>query len=184
MSKLFTGALFFISFAPLWVSVIFVDVMSIVERTTSLWTEKISITTIVILFVIALLFVLKRLKIANQVEADRYIVRKVTEEKSITSEFLLSYILPLFAFDFTEWKSMILFLVFFFTLGFLCVKHDVFTVNVVLEIFHYQFYECDLEDEDGKENTWVVISKADLKGSIGDRIYLKALNNEYRLNLI
>ena len=91
-------------------------------------------------------------------------------------------ILPLFAFDFTQWKSVALFLIFFLTLGFLCVKHETFTVNIVLEVFGYQFYRCDLEDEDGNGITWMIISRTDLKGCVGDSVYLRPLNNECRLN--
>ena len=111
-----------------------------------------------------------------------YAILTVTEEKTVTSEFLLSYILPLFAFDFTQWKSVALFLIFFLTLGFLCVKHETFTVNIVLEVFGYQFYRCDLEDEDGNGITWMIISRTDLKGCVGDSVYLRPLNNECRLN--
>lgn len=73
-------------------------------------------------------------------------------------------------------------LIFFLTLGFLCVKHETFTVNIVLEVFGYQFYRCDLEDEDGNGITWMIISRTDLKGCVGDSVYLRPLNNECRLN--
>ena len=82
----------------------------------------------------------------------------------------------------TQWKSVALFLIFFLTLGFLCVKHETFTVNIVLEVFGYQFYRCDLEDEDGNGITWMIISRTDLKGCVGDSVYLRPLNNECRLN--
>lgn len=129
-----------------------------------------------------LVFVLKKLRVEANSEAERYTILTVTEEKTVTSEFLLSYILPLFAFDFTQWKSVALFLIFFLTLGFLCVKHETFTVNIVLEVFGYQFYRCDLEDEDGNGITWMIISRTDLKGCVGDSVYLRPLNNECRLN--
>ena len=35
------------------------------------------------------------------------------EEKTITAEFLLSYILPLFTFDFRTWDGVFLFLIFY-----------------------------------------------------------------------
>ncbi|MBQ1502206.1 MAG: hypothetical protein IIZ45_06305, partial [Firmicutes bacterium] len=34
-------------------------------------------------------------------------VLSATEEKTITAEYLLSYILPLFAFDFTQWCGLL-----------------------------------------------------------------------------
>ena len=54
MSKLFTSALFFISFAPLWLSVIFVDTVSLLEDTQSSGIEKIGISTILVVFSISL----------------------------------------------------------------------------------------------------------------------------------
>ena len=172
MSKLFTSALFFISFAPLWLSVIFVDTVSLLEDTQSSGIEKIGISTILVVFSISLVFVLKKLRVEANSEAERYTILTVTEEKTVT----------LFAFDFTQWKSVALFLIFFLTLGFLCVKHETFTVNIVLEVFGYQFYRCDLEDEDGNGITWMIISRTDLKGCVGDSVYLRPLNNECRLN--
>ena len=105
MSKLFTSALFFISFAPLWLSVIFVDTVSLLEDTQSSGIEKIGISTILVVFSISLVFVLKKLRVEANSEAERYTILTVTEEKTVTSEFLLSYILPLFAFDFTQWTG-------------------------------------------------------------------------------
>ena len=93
MSKLFTSALFFISFAPLWLSVIFVDTVSLLEDTQSSGIEKIGISTILVVFSISLVFVLKKLRVEANSEAERYTILTVTEEKTVTSEFLLSYIL-------------------------------------------------------------------------------------------
>ena len=138
VSKLFTSALFFISFAPLWLSVIFVDTVSLLEDTQSSGIEKIGISTILVVFSISLVFVLKKLRVEANSEAERYTI--------------------------------------------LTVKHKTFTVNIVLEVFGYQFYRCDLEDEDGNGITWMIISRTDLKGCVGDSVYLRPLNNECRLN--
>lgn len=43
MACLFQPCLFFLSFLPLWLSVAFMDVMSILESEPDLWTEKISL---------------------------------------------------------------------------------------------------------------------------------------------
>lgn len=58
------------------------------------------------------------------------------------AEYLLSYILPLFAFDFTVWNGVVLFLIFFTILGFLCIKHNYFSVNIILEMAEFRFYNC------------------------------------------
>mgnify|MGYP000320977530 FL=1 len=61
----------------------------------------------------------------------------------ITAEYLLSYILPLFAFDFTKWDEVVKFLIFFLTFGYLCIKHNSFSVNIVLELLGYKMYDCN-----------------------------------------
>ena len=43
MSRLFTVSLYFMSFLPLWISVVFEDIMSIVEKEKYIRTECISI---------------------------------------------------------------------------------------------------------------------------------------------
>lgn len=101
----------------------------------------------------------------------------------MTAEYLLSYILPLFAFDFTVWNGVVLFLIFFTTLGFLCIKHNYFSVNIILEIAEFRFYNCILKNEDGIESEQIIISRRRLTGCIGEELYLKALNNEYKLDI-
>ena len=68
----------------------------------------------------------------NSDGSQEYTIDDVEEEKALSSEYLLSYILPLFAFDFTVWHQVILFLVFFFVLAFLCICHNYFNVNILL----------------------------------------------------
>lgn len=110
-------------------------------------------------------------------------IKQVKEEKTITAEYLLSYILPLFAFDFTTWHGVILFGIFFMTLGFLCIKHNYFSVNIVLEITHFSFYDCILENEDGVPVEKIIISHRKLGGNKGDMIFVKSLNNEISLEI-
>jgi hypothetical protein len=113
----------------------------------------------------------------------RFVLNSVKEEKSIASEYLLSYILPLFAFDFTKWDSVILFLIFFVTLAFLCIRHNYFSVNIVLEVLKYQVYSCEIENDDQISLTTSIISRKNLMAKKGEEIRLKALNNEYKLDV-
>lgn len=183
MFKLFSFSLYYISFAPLWLSVLFIDFKSCFENTNNLWTEKISIGCIIVFAIISIIFLLIGLHISDNESSVPQILKRAKEEKNITAEFLLSYILPLFAFDFTTWNGVILFLIFFFSLGFLCVKHNYFSVNIVLELADFKFYNCTLKNEDGIETEHMVISRRKLTGSLGEEIYLKSLNNELKLDL-
>ena len=183
MSKLFLMSLYYISFAPLWVSVLFIDIKSIVENSEKVCAETIGVTAILVLSLICLSILFFELFANKKEGTNRYEIKSVKEEKSITAEYLLSYILPLFAFDFTTWEGVILFMIFFVTLGFLCIKHNYFSVNVVLEIMNFGFYACVLENEDNIPVEKLIISRRKLNGCIGDNIYLKAINNDFSLDV-
>lgn len=183
MSLILSFSLFYLSFAPLWISVIFIDVMSIAKNSPTILTEKISIVFITIVFVLCLLLLLFVLNSRNDDNIEKYILMSAYEEKSITVEYLLSYILPLFAFDFTTWEGVLLFSIFFVTLGFLCIKHHFLCVNIILEIFNYSFYRCELLNNDKVIISKILISKGDLKGKVKDKICARALNNEYFLDI-
>ena len=110
-------------------------------------------------------------------------IQDAKESKTITAEFLLSYILPLFAFDFTQWDEVVKFLIFFLIFGYLSIRHNSFSVNIILEIMHYRMYDCSLMNADGKAVDRTVISKNILSTSKGKDIEVKILNNEYYLDL-
>jgi len=184
MSLLSSMSLFFLSFAPLWLSILFIDIKSIVEGLTPLYTEWISIVIIVIASIVSVFILLNALNTKRRSGVQKYRITVVEEEKTITAEYLLSYILPLFAFDFTLWSQVILFLIYFLTLGFLCIKHNHFSVNIVLEFFRYRFYRCELLSEDGIPITKYIISQEKLINHKTEIISVRPLNNEYSLDLL
>lgn len=183
MSKFFSFSLYYISFLPLWLSILFVDVKNCVENRNNLWTEKIGIICVIVFLCLCLGNVFVELHITTKKYTVPVTLKQAKEEKSLTTEYLLSYILPLFAFDFTVWSGIILFLIFFSTLGILCIKHNYVSVNIVVELLDFRFYNCILENEDGVEFDQMIISHRKLTGCIGDKIYLKSLNNEYKMDI-
>lgn len=180
--KMFTFSLFFLSFIPLWISILFIDIKSCFENSTELYTEKIGIGLIVVFSILCFINVKIDLK-ASSKGATPQRLKSAKEKKTITAEYLLSYILPLFAFDFTHWDQVVLFLIFFFLLGYLCIRHNHFSVNIVLEITGYRTYDCMVLNEDGIEIECEIISSKKLNGNIGNTILLKSINNEYKLNV-
>ena len=62
-------------------------------------------------------------------------------------------------------------------------RHNYFSVNIVLEIARFRFYTCTVENEDGQRLEQWIISHRRLNGCIGDFLYLKSLNNEYKLDI-
>lgn len=183
MSIISGFCMFFISFCPLWISVLFIDAKNIYERNPNLWTEIISISLLLITTIISFVVLMRELNPRNSNDQQEYRIVFAKEEKTITAEYLLSYILPLFAFDFTVWHEVILFLIFFAVFAFLSIRHNHFSVNVLLELMGYRFYYCELENEDCISINKIVISKDILSAQVGGSILARALNNEYVVKL-
>lgn len=176
MSAIFTFSLYVLSFAPLWISILFIDLLSIIKGGTSIVTELISIILIPVCFIAAFGITLRKLNEKNG--SSKRILMKAKVKKLITSEFLLSYILPLFAFDFTRWDQVIIFLIFFFTIALLIIKHHYFSENVVLEWMGYRFFECELKGESDRTIVQTVISKNNLAFREQQEIEVKSFNND------
>lgn len=179
--KMFSFSMFFLSFFPLWLSVLFIDITKCIENSLHLWTERIGIGCIILFSIICFVITKNELKTSFK-GFNKQKVISAKEKKTITSEYLLSYILPLFAFNFTLWNEVVLFLIFFFTLGYLCIRHNHFSVNIILEIFGYRVYDCQIVNEDGIQMEYEVISRRKLNACIGEEIPLRALNNDYKLD--
>ncbi len=183
MSLVTSFSLFFLSFAPLWVSILFIDTKSIIEKQSAILTEKYSILVILILSIISLAVLMLSFNKKDKSGAQEFTIESVEEEKTITAEYLLSYILPLFAFDFTVWHQVVLFIIFFSVLAFLCIKHNYFSVNVLLELFGYRFYKCTLQNEDRITISKVIISKERLLNRKAETILVRPINNEYSIDI-
>lgn len=178
---IFQWSMFYLSFVPLWISVLFQDIMSLIHGTESPLTEIISICLIPLLFFFTLHIMRKGLKPSVN-ETQMYYIDAAEEEKFLTAEFLFTYILPLFAFDFTSWEGVVLFGIFFTIFGCLCVRHNYFCTNVMLDVMKYRIYDCELTDSNDIPVKCKVISKRYLRTQVGEGIFLKRLNNDYSLH--
>lgn len=180
MSLFVVISLFITSFLPLWISIVFIDVKSIVGNSGNIYTEIISIIAIVLTNIFSAIELNCWTK-KEAVTSEEMVVTYACENKTVSAEYLLAYILPLFAFDFTQWDSVILFLIFFITLGYICVKHNSFSINILLELKKYNVYDCKIktEESDTFEIEKKIISKLDLTKFKGRIIRIENLNNEY-----
>ena len=174
MCSLFKLAMFVTSFIPLWITIIFIDVMSIINNNRNLISEYIGIT----------IMMLSMKEIENSVDFTTFRILEAVQEKGITSEFLLSYILPLFTFDFTRWFSIVQFLIYFVILAFLCVRNNNVYANLIFEAIGYRFYTCDLQWEaecSAKPIQCVVLSRQNLTAERGNTIKIVSLNKPFYL---
>ena len=100
----------------------------------------------------------------------------------MTAEFLISYVLPLFAFDFTKWDGVILFILFFGVFWFLVHRHKYFCTNIALEICKYRVYECELKQYNQVIHKRVV-SRNELDGMVGKKIRTRKYNNDFHFEI-
>lgn len=178
--------MFILSFFPLWISIIFINVNSIYDKYDgfSLGFESISILILLLVNGIAFTTFFREIYFGGKDEdVEFYVLDSANEEKKLTSEFLVAYMMPLCAFNFTKWDGVVLFLIYFITLSILCVRHNLFTVNVILEIFGYRFYSCKLRNCDNIQFSKIIISRKNLLALAGTRVKIIDLNNEFILHI-
>ena len=184
MGKLFKLAMFITSFIPLWITVVFINTLSILKNTTNLWTEIISIIVIIVINIISILVIFISMASIQPSEYKTYKVIQAKQEKGITSEFLLSYVLPLFAFEFTQWDGVVQFLIYFVVLAFLCYRNNNVYANLIFEMKKYKFYDCELLwTPEPKLNPIqaMVISKNNICAQVGNTIEVAPLNKPFHL---
>lgn len=184
MGKYFKLAMFITSFIPLWVTIVLKEIISISNNSNDLYTEYISIMAIVLTNIIATLVIAISINDVKKCAYRPYRVINVKQEKGITSEFLLSYVLPLFVFDFTLLIGVIEFLIYFLVLAFLCIRNNNVYANLIFEIRKYKFYDCELQnklEETVKPVQVMVISKENICAQVGNSIEIVNLNKPFFL---
>lgn len=161
MTVFFKWNMFFTSFLPLWISIIINDVWIIVSE---LFANKmkenyfidiifnhtyIEFITVIILSIYIIISVCcinheikKQKRSLNKTHGN---VVRAKRANKLTAEFLLAYILPMMAFDYGELKDIVLFLIYFCVLSFLCIRNSNVYTNILLELKGYKMYECDIE---------------------------------------
>lgn len=185
MNRLFKVAMFFTAFIPLWITVLFLDAMSIADKSNcNIGSEVIGISCIIIGLLLSAIIIFCSMRGVKDRDYAKYKILAVEQEKGITSEFLLSYILPLFAFDFTRWVSVVEFLIYFLILAFLCVRNNNVYANLLFEVKKYKFFTCEMQwvaEADATPIQMTVISKKPLTAHKGNTIEVAALNKPFYL---
>lgn len=182
MRFIFQWCMYYLAYTPLWISVIFIDAISIIRNEKHLLTEFMSIAMLSFLFLAALFIMRTGLNTNKKFNTSKYTLKNVEEDKFATTEFLFSYIFPLFAFDFTQWDGMVLFIFFFLIFGALCIRHNYLCTNVILELLGYKIFSCELLSEDNININKKILSKRNLIEYKGTEIISKAINNDYHLD--
>ena len=150
------------------------------QQDVNTYTEWISMFSIILANVIAYVLIAIWLSTDGKNPSLEMKLISAKEEKRISAEFLLSYVLPLMAFDFTVWSSMIIFLFYFVCLGFISIKHNSVSINIGLELVGYSLFECVLckEDNEGNYSDLQMLTKKNLVNHVGGIIKIKSVNTE------
>lgn len=169
MSKWFKWNMFFTSFLPLWVSIVVSDIWSMVikyfdyidkNKDIAFRTQiselfilcRIEIVTILVLIIYCFISIhninrtIKKFEKENSISSIGKIVSAKRANK-LSAEFLLAYILPMIAFDFSASKSIVLFLIYFSVLSMLCIWNNNVYTNILFEFKGYRMYECNIQCE-------------------------------------
>ncbi len=177
MSILFLMSMFFLSFIPLWLCVICIDMKSLIDGTDYPYTEWIGLGMITFLLFVSVLITIKTLRKQVTQNTGEYIVVAAEKDTVSTTAYLLSNALPLLAFDFTQWFNMVQFMIIFEFLAVLCLQHYRCDSNVFLELMGYRLYKCSLHKGfDDKEGITILIRRKQL--NVNDEVNIQKLNDE------
>lgn len=177
MSILFLMSMFFLSFVPLWICIVCIDIKSLIDGTNYPYTEWIGLGLIIFVLFVSVLVTVKTLRKQETQNAERYMVVTAEKDTVSTTAYLLSNVLPLLAFDFTQWFDALQFVIVFGFLVTLCLLHYRCDSNVCLEIVGYRLYKCSLHSMSGdKEGIMLLIHRKQLNAN--DEIIIRKLNDE------
>lgn len=130
------------------------------------------ITVIILCSVCGINTFLKKLNLSK--DNPKATIIKATKANKLSSEFLLAYILPMIAFDFSDIQNIALFLVYFVVLAYLRIRNNNIYTNILLEFKGYRIYTCDLEcmviETKHTYHDSLIISKDDLTQEEGNDV--------------
>lgn len=160
----FKWNMFITSFIPLWLSIIIADIWDIICNCLKSWDNNVNmrcnifncmksnlllVISILVITIVVIFSILGINSFIKRVNSDNNIMRgkiiKARKANKLSSEFLLAYILPMIAFDFDKLKSVIMFIIYFSVLAFLCLRNNNIYTNILLEFKGYKIYNCDIE---------------------------------------
>lgn len=154
MTQFFKWNMFFTSFLPLWISIVVTDLWTIgnkiVENSKETFeNSRIEIITIVLLIgytLFSMFYISWIISVQERsTNKEQGIIVRAKRANKLSAEFLLAYILPMIAFDFSSMNNIVLFLIYFVVLSFLCIRNSNVYTNIFLELKGYKMYECDIE---------------------------------------
>lgn len=180
MGKFFKVSMFITSFFPLWITVLFQEFLNLYSTNSYIWTELLVVLSIFIVNTIAIIVILRSIQSIKFYEYQPYRVVDVKVDIGVTTNIVLTYIVPLFIFDFTRWDSVVYFMFYFLALMVNCTKNNIVYANILFELFNYKFYSCELHwtpEPTVNSIQVLVLSKDNLHAQKGNTIDVVSLNS-------
>lgn len=200
----FKWHMFVTSFIPLWATIIFIDVWEMVCQGRKTWKTEftflenikncisnnmiqfISVLVIFLVVIVSIISIEKAMRKREKANNDVAIIKKAHKESFLSTQYLLSYILPLVAFDFGSLRDIIIFLLFFAVLAFLSIRNNNVYTNIYLELRSYKIYTCDIQitkiDKKVKYEDCFVLSKVDLTQEIEEELPYWEIDTTHYIN--
>lgn len=184
MGLVFRASMFITSFLPLWITIIIKNIATILQNPeTNGFMARVVIGAIIAINLIAGSIVCRRLKTIKRRSPSQVELKRADREKTLNTEFLVAYILPLFVFDFTDALQVVQFLVYFLILGFLCIRNGNVYANLLLEIKKYRCYTCQVYFfVAGEYGEISILSRQHLDNMPNCQLDLEALNKPVYLD--
>jgi hypothetical protein len=185
--------MFVTSFIPLWFSILVLDIWDFIKQSIAVWdtgktfcfniyscfeTSMVQVISIIVVAIVVFISIggintfLKDRNASHNNPKGKII--KARKANKLSSEFLLAYILPMIAFDFSDLQKIVLFIIYFTVLAILCIRNNNIYTNILLEFKGYKMYTCDIEcDVINRKHIYhdsLIISEDDLTLCEGNEI--------------
>lgn len=148
--------IFISSYIPLYI-ILFVQYCDFSEKICKqplIFTLLIIILLAFLMLIILINYISNRNNIIKSIE-----LRNVKKLKESNLTYLLSNIIPLIAFDFTNKQQIVSFLIIFFILLLMYVKYNLIVYNPTTELLGYTNYSAELYKNDKKIRDITILSK-------------------------
>ena len=131
-----------------------------------------------VLFLYSLLLIFKlnyKLRANNH---PPFIVKSISDDSYEHLIFLVTYIIPLVAFDFNSYRYQILFVTLLVVIGYMYAKTDMYFSNPSLAILGYSIYRIEAEFRGNEIKSIVILSKDSIIN--GNHVsYIRITDNVY-----
>lgn len=186
MNSISSFFLAFLAYTPLWLLVAIRDLNSVLTGARqNLVAEWTGLGVIMVFWVIGFIWVCLASRkdfVSWAKSSDTFKIVSCKEQKTVTVSFVVENVMPMFVFDPTAAEGLALTLAYFLVIASLAVRHRHFPENVVLEWLGWTFYECILEQVQGKGGTMPLqccrVQKAEI---VLSRKYLGGVNQSRKL---